>query len=788
MEKTSSGKESAKLGMSALALALAAALGLSALAATSFAAAQSTETPDPMELYDANDDGVIDADEAMTAVADHLAGRIDKDLASRVWDLYLAANGQVTGQSRPAACVEYDHNNNGVIDQDEALAAKNDYDAGIIDKEKALTVVSCYFSDPPPPTPTPVPPTATPTPVPPTPTPTPDPLDLYDANDDGVIDADEAIESFSDYLNDRIDRALALKVFRLYQAGSGASGTTEESRAAVCDQYDANNKGGNENDVVDKAEALKGAADYYEGRITRDTAISLVQCYFSDPRPPTGLALSIVDEGGDDLEVTFELSSNSYRHYKFELHSSTGQDGTYSVVSGATQNVSSSPANFDNQARDRWYKARGRNCKTSSQSRCSVWSGWAEAIQIPAPTPTPTALPPPTTPPPTQAPVPTPVPGPVPTPPPQLTWYVEYERNSILDGEWGVLHHSDVTLHVYWTGHDDTLIPASYEFRLTVYPLATGFQVAPDGGCDWTNPPPDGVSETGWFGLPSTLPGPPVATKDMIKPIKLARCGLGKTKNQGFRLERKDGPNGKAVEVMTTGDMTTVRIEQAWHRPAPQVTYWVKGTVERAGGGGISINGIQEGATEGMFPSCNPPPHLTCVDPNAELLNPKNYSKAAGAWNNVEDSKLSITRAASNAGSGVIIQGYRSPNPPSGDDGKCGFSIACTWAAGTYPHIGVGQLFWIEDPPHWGNKSPKIWTTDFQDNKDDPDIYEYLPSVLMHEFGHTFGLGHSARSETIMAGKVRELEPCVVGSRSAQTCGLAEDDQKGAEAIYPATP
>ena len=96
MEKTSPGKESTKRGMAALALALAAALALFALIATSFAAAQSAETPDPLELYDANDDGVIDADEAIAAAAD----------------------GQVTGQSRPAACVEYDHNNNGVIDRE----------------------------------------------------------------------------------------------------------------------------------------------------------------------------------------------------------------------------------------------------------------------------------------------------------------------------------------------------------------------------------------------------------------------------------------------------------------------------------------------------------------------------------------------------------------------------------------------------------------------------------------------------------------------------------------------
>ena len=46
---------------------------------------------DPLALYDANDNGVIDADEVIRAVSDHLAGRIDRDLAQRVWEFYRSA-------------------------------------------------------------------------------------------------------------------------------------------------------------------------------------------------------------------------------------------------------------------------------------------------------------------------------------------------------------------------------------------------------------------------------------------------------------------------------------------------------------------------------------------------------------------------------------------------------------------------------------------------------------------------------------------------------------------------
>ena len=435
MEKASPGKESTKRGMRALALALALVLALFALIATSLAAAQSTETPDPespdpLELYDENDNGVIDADEAIAATADHLDGNIDRDLASRVWDLYLADRGQVTGQSRPAACVEYDHNGNGVIDQDEVQAASDDYFAGIIDSDTVLAVIGCYFADLPPP-----PPTATPTPVPPTPTPTPDPLALYDGNEDGVIDGDELLNAVSDYFAGRIDRALALRVFRLYKAGAGASSASGESRAAVCDDYDANNNG-----VVDRHEVLKGVENYFDDtlppkdRLTRDEAISLVQCYFGDPAPPpTGLVLSIESGDDDGLDLAFARSGGSFHHYEFELHRSTSQDGTYSVVTGATQNASASPVNFDDQDTGRWYKARGRNSKTSSRLEFGDWSDWSNVIQLPVPTRPPQ--------------VPSTIPEPTPRPVVKKPTGVDHRPHSA--GK-VVLEKNDAQLVLYW--------------------------------------------------------------------------------------------------------------------------------------------------------------------------------------------------------------------------------------------------------------------------------------------------------------------------------------------------
>ena len=73
------------------------ALNLDALVLAASAMAQSQ---DPLELYDANDDGVIDADELITAVTDYFPGRIDRAMALRVLNLYVASAGASSGTPR----------------------------------------------------------------------------------------------------------------------------------------------------------------------------------------------------------------------------------------------------------------------------------------------------------------------------------------------------------------------------------------------------------------------------------------------------------------------------------------------------------------------------------------------------------------------------------------------------------------------------------------------------------------------------------------------------------------
>ena len=128
----------------AVLIAGAAAATMLAVQATAQQSEQ-PEQPDPLELYDANDNGVIDAEELVQATSDYLDGLIDFVLAYRVWLLYTST--VVTGQGWSAACTEYDEDGSGVIERAELIEALRDYfdDEIPFSLAKILAIFNCYY-------------------------------------------------------------------------------------------------------------------------------------------------------------------------------------------------------------------------------------------------------------------------------------------------------------------------------------------------------------------------------------------------------------------------------------------------------------------------------------------------------------------------------------------------------------------------------------------------------------------------------------------------------------------
>ena len=98
-------------------------------------------------------------------------------------------------------------------------------------------------------------------------------------------------------------------------------------------------------------------------------------------RPPTNLSLSAVSGHTDRLELTYTRSPETIHRYQFELHYLNKLTGKY--VNYQSRTDSQSPETFRSVGRGYWYKARGRNCRNTSQAdTCGVWSDWSSQVEF----------------------------------------------------------------------------------------------------------------------------------------------------------------------------------------------------------------------------------------------------------------------------------------------------------------------------------------------------------------------------------------------------------------------
>ena len=74
--------------------------------------------------------------------------------------------------------------------------------------------------------------------------------------------------------------------------------------------------------------------------------------------------------------------------YEFQLRRADNETGVYTPVAGQTVNDSFSPAQFTGVDDDYWYKAYGRNCRTSSRNvGCGDWRASNSVSTYPAVSP-----------------------------------------------------------------------------------------------------------------------------------------------------------------------------------------------------------------------------------------------------------------------------------------------------------------------------------------------------------------------------------------------------------------
>ena len=313
--------------------------------------------------------------------------------------------------------------------------------------------------------------------------------------------------------------------------------------------------------------------------------------------------------------------------------------------------------------------------------------------------------------------------------------------------KWGVLEFALGTFREPISGSGD------YQFQLRL-PASTGLQVDSlnSASCTWPAAPPTATSKlkTGWIRPPWGF--------------RIGRCGLGAGGDFSVEVWSRVGDRGAPVRLYAV-DMT---IPRAWHRHDRIVSYYIRGA------SGTTINGVTTDTQEGLFLA-------SAQTPNSELTTLANYQNAAHAWNNVPMGGVTIGRVSSAAGADVVIEGYwEAERASDGSGGEC-HGIACVHFSGADSHIGSTPIY-IEERPRRTGESAKDWTTDFLEWSGSRHRFQYLPAVLMHEFGHTFGLEDNGGGD-IMSGRVREIEPCTTGV-GADRCGLSANDSNGVKAIY----
>ena len=285
--------------------------------------------------------------------------------------------------------------------------------------------------------------------------------------------------------------------------------------------------------------------------------------------------------------------------------------------------------------------------------------------------------------------------------------------------DWGVPYEHYVAVRI--VGHDLD----DFEFNLFTNPQGTGFYVNMAGpGCS-----PQGSSSTDWFkvkGVRVVQPGGPpptqIVTEQATHNVYLVRCNIGDVVNTGMALLGRRITDRREFTVMSTGD-----IEQAWHRTPRSVKYNFQ--LHR--------------------PVGDRPDYIPARGHDVDDKGRTGFDLAVKEWHRHIGPDHFIER-----GSGQDVEVWAYWHPAGYCDVFRDDALACVAVddregkrPSVAPHIG-DQIIWIPFPPAGDGT---IWTNDLKDAQNEPHVKYYLPNIMLHELGHTVGMGHLVDDDGVMA-------------------------------------